>query len=183
MSRWQIASIFVVAGLLAARLVVLRHVPRSVLRPDNVAWLALLVIVLGLFLRSWAASVLTKSTELTTSGPYAMCRHPLYVGSTLLVIGFCLLVSDLPTAAVLFGLWIAIARRAVAQEEAQLAKLFSDSWPTYVQEVPAWGLRLPRGVGPVRITQWWKNGEWRAVLATLLGLALLEAWRAYLVAR
>ena len=38
----------------------------------------------GLAVRAWAAGVIKKDQELTTSGPYAFTRNPLYLGSLLL---------------------------------------------------------------------------------------------------
>src|SRR5262245_55982943 len=46
----------------------------------------------GLALRSWAAGTLHKRRILTTTGPYGLVRHPLYVGSFMMMIGFCLLI-------------------------------------------------------------------------------------------
>src|SRR5262245_52859196 len=42
---------------------------------------------LGLVVRAWASGVLRKNQELTTSGPYAYTRNPLYAGSFLMLIG------------------------------------------------------------------------------------------------
>lgn len=49
------------------------------------------VIFSGEGLRIWAAGHLHKTRELTTSGPYAFLRHPLYAGTLLIGIGGCLL--------------------------------------------------------------------------------------------
>src|SRR5262249_26973976 len=48
----------------------------------------------GLAIRSWAAGTLHKWAELTTVGPYSVIRHPLYVGSYLMMIGFCTIIDD-----------------------------------------------------------------------------------------
>jgi len=44
----------------------------------------------GEILRIWGAEHLTKNIELTTSGPYAHIRHPLYVGTGLIMFGLLL---------------------------------------------------------------------------------------------
>src|SRR5690606_23242257 len=41
----------------------------------------------GLLLRAWAAGTIHKEEDLTTSGPYAFTRNPLYLGSFLIGIG------------------------------------------------------------------------------------------------
>src|SRR5262245_26146854 len=53
-----------------------------------------LLIVLGLVLRSWAGGILHKGAELTTTGPYRLIRNPLYVGSFLMMSGFCAVIAE-----------------------------------------------------------------------------------------
>ena len=43
--------------------------------------------VLGLLVRGWAAGSIDKDQELTTSGPYAYLRNPLYLGTFLIGTG------------------------------------------------------------------------------------------------
>ena len=47
-----------------------------------------IVAVVGLALRAAAAGHVRKNAELTTTGPYAHVRNPLYVGSIIIAIGF-----------------------------------------------------------------------------------------------
>ena len=46
------------------------------------------IVVIGEALRIWAAGHLEKKREVTNSGPYRWLSHPLYVGSSILGIGF-----------------------------------------------------------------------------------------------
>lgn len=50
----------------------------------------------GEALRVWGAGHLTKNVALTTSGPYAYIKHPLYVGTFLIMMGFLLPASIPP---------------------------------------------------------------------------------------
>lgn len=54
-------------------------------------WLGLVPIVLGQLVRFWAAGHLTKNKELTTTGPYAHVKNPLYIGTFLIMVGFCVI--------------------------------------------------------------------------------------------
>src|SRR5262245_20526587 len=47
---------------------------------DPVTVLGVLSVLTGVALRSWAAGILRKNAELTTTGPYGLIRNPLYVG-------------------------------------------------------------------------------------------------------
>ncbi|MDQ6993845.1 MAG: isoprenylcysteine carboxylmethyltransferase family protein, partial [Mariprofundus sp.] len=60
-------------------------------RPTVQSWMiGLVVITLGEALRIWASGYIHKSAEVTSSGPYAMCRHPLYLGHFIIATGFCI---------------------------------------------------------------------------------------------
>ena len=60
-------------------------------RPVWWSWWAGLALALpGEALRLWAAGHIEKGREITRSGPYRFVRHPLYLGSTLLGVGFAL---------------------------------------------------------------------------------------------
>ena len=49
---------------------------------------SLLLVVPGVWLRGYAAGYVRKNAELTTTGPYAYTRNPLYLGSMLIAFGF-----------------------------------------------------------------------------------------------
>ena len=50
-----------------------------------------IIIVAGEGIRVWASGHLIRNEEVTTSGPYAYLRDPLYLGRFLLLIGFCIM--------------------------------------------------------------------------------------------
>ena len=102
----------------------------------------LLVVAAGEGLRLWASGHLHKGGEsLTTSGPYAYCRNPLYLGSLLLGIGFSVAVRAYWLTALLAALLIAFHQITIAYEESRLALRYKESFAEYRRAVPA---LLPR---------------------------------------
>ena len=61
----------------------------------------LMLVAAGQSLRLWATGYLLKTDELTTAGPYAHLRHPLYLGSLLMGCGFALAAGRLVASVVI----------------------------------------------------------------------------------
>jgi len=137
-------------------------------RPTWNSWSAgLAVAVIGEGIRVWAAGHLEKSREVTTSGPYRWTRHPLYVGSSILALGIVIAARSyvLGALAVLYiGTTIPAAIRS---EEAFLRRTFGDSYDRYARAEHAGVARRFSVERAVR------NKEYRAVLGTVVGFALL----------
>ncbi len=140
--------------------------------------------VIGLAVRAWAASRIHKNQVLTTSGPYAYTRNPLYLGSFFLGLG-ATVAGGQPTFIVLFVIFFAaVYPRTMAREAAHLESLFGDRFRTYAHRVPLFFPRLapymdpevvrsaPRAVEPRRYLH---NREYEALLGTLAAFALLAA--------
>ena len=82
-------------------------------------------------LRIWAAGHLEKGREVTRSGPYRYLRHPLYVGSTIMAIGFVVASRSVAVAlcaAVYLG---ATVFAAIRTEEATLDARFAGEYSAY----------------------------------------------------
>jgi len=161
-----------VVGFLARRRVALGAVMALaalvLARPTWNSWYAgLAVAVIGEGVRVWAAGHLEKSREVTTSGPYRWMRHPLYVGSSILALGIVIAARSyvLGALAVLYiGTTIPAAIRS---EEAFLRRTFGDSYDRYARAEHAGVARRFSVERAVR------NKEYRAVLGTVVGFALL----------
>jgi steroid 5-alpha reductase family enzyme len=94
------------------------------------------VSMLGLLLRMWATGWLQKNKSLTTTGPYAWTRNPLYLGTLLLTFGHSLM-SGLPVAPILFpGLCLVLYLKTIRQEETFLAERFGEEYEAYRQRTP-----------------------------------------------
>lgn len=88
--------------------------------------LGLPLAALGLAVRAWAAGHLRKNEQLTTSGPYAIVRNPLYIGTLFTALG-CIVAAARPELAFLAGaVFLFVYLPVMEQEEQHLAKLFPE---------------------------------------------------------
>lgn len=111
---------------------------------------------LGLFFILWGRVVLGRmhnvsSTrgvqlfadhELITRGPFAIVRHPMYLGLWMLILGGLFLYRT--WTFVLFALGTPIFVRRARVEEEALSKAFGEKWQVYREHVPAFFPRLGR---------------------------------------
>jgi protein-S-isoprenylcysteine O-methyltransferase Ste14 len=94
-------------------------------------WAGAAVAAVGELLRVWAAGHIEKSREITQSGPYRFVRHPLYLGSTLLGVGFVVAARHVAVA-VLTLLYLTLTLTAAARsEEAHLDEKFEGAYSHY----------------------------------------------------
>ncbi len=86
-------------------------------RPGWESLLVSLALVLpGLWLRGYAAGYVKKNQELTTTGPYAYTRNPLYLGSMLIAFGFAAASQSWILVVVLVALFFAIYLPTIRSE-------------------------------------------------------------------
>jgi rfaE bifunctional protein nucleotidyltransferase chain/domain len=137
-------------------------------RPTSWSILAgLLVALPGEVLRVWAAGHITKGREVTRSGPYSFVRHPLYLGSTIMGVGFALATWSIVPALVILAYLAVTIPAAMRAEEAELVAQFGQVYETY---------RAGRAPGVERAFSFERvgaNREWRTVLGFATALALL----------
>lgn len=96
---------------------------------------SLLGTVPGLALRAYASGYVTKNEELTTTGPYAYTRNPLYLGSMLLAFGFAVAAHSWWTALALAILFALIYWPTIRSEEEFLRGRFRN-YTEYCRRVP-----------------------------------------------
>ena len=109
---------------------------------------SLLLVLPGLLLRGYAAGYVRKNAELTTTGPYAHTRNPLYLGSMLIACGFGAAAGSWLLFLGLAGLFLAIYLPTIQGEEEFLRATFSE-FAAYAAQVPK---LIPR-LTPARTTQ------------------------------
>src|ERR1035437_4886903 len=137
----------------------------------------------GLALRAWAAGHLRKNQNLTTSGPYAWVRNPLYLG-TLAGAGGCLIAASQPVLAwATLAAFLLIYTPVVEQEEQHLRKLFPE-YDDYARRVPQFLPRPPREGSKQGFSYaiYRQNKEYKALLGLLWAYAFL-VWKAFLAGK
>ncbi|MCL5103946.1 MAG: isoprenylcysteine carboxylmethyltransferase family protein [Armatimonadetes bacterium] len=137
-------------------------------------------VILGEVVRVWSAGYLSKLSNLITSGPFALCRNPLYIGSFLSCLGYCFMCNRIEAWIAGVGLFWLFHGGAVSYEEKLLSKKFGEAYTQYCRSVPRFVPR-PRslaGHGEFSIRQLMNNDEHVCVLANLLmvGLFALRAF-------
>jgi len=129
------------------------------------------LVAAGLALRLWAAGVLEKGGGLCTDGPYRYVRHPLYVGSFLAAVGFCLMMNVVWGWALVLPLFVALYAAQVSLEERRLRAEHGDRHAAYAAGVPSILPRFRKGAsGEGRgwsLSQVLVNREQYHVLVTL----------------
>lgn len=141
------------------------------------------VAALGLALRTWAAGYIHKERELTTGGPYAHTRNPLYVGSFLVGLGVTVAGGQWPFVVLFLLFFVFVYGKTIRGEARLLEELFGDEYRRWARHVPLVLLRLPAWRGGdeegrgARFTlhRWRRNREYEALAGALAGFAFLAA--------
>jgi hypothetical protein len=121
----------------------------------------------GESIRVWAAGHLEKGREVTKSGPYRFTGHPLYLGSTLIGIGFAV-ASNSAVVAVIAVLYLGLTLgAAIRSEEAGLRVKFGAEYVDYRAG------RTSDAGRPFSLTRALRNREHRAVLGLAAVMILL----------
>ncbi len=173
-------------GSLAAGVLVLFVVLFSAPSPDNAMLrlsLGVLVILAGIALRMWAFCSIEgcKKRRLVTWGAYGHFRHPLYWGSSLLILGFAVLSGSLLAAALACLAFAMLYLPAIQAEEALLAAQFGEDWETYCRQVGRFTVRFgaPLAARPMTLALRPPLREMgKLAVFSLAALALLAAVRA-----
>ncbi len=97
-----------------------------------------IVLVPGIVIWIWSVALIllkVPKKELITTGPYALMKHPLYVGVALLVLPWAGFLLN-TWLGVLIGIIIYIGSRLYSPEEEKiLSKIFGGAWDEYSKKV------------------------------------------------
>ena len=101
----------------------------------------LIFALAGGLVRAWAAGAIRKNRVLTTHGPYAFTRNPLYFGTFLIGLGFAIASGVIWFLAAFLVFFAVIYGKTMRREERRLAELFGAEFDRYATAVPRF---LPR---------------------------------------
>ena len=94
------------------------------------------VILIGLAIRLWANGYAIKMDKLTTSGPYAFVRNPLYLGTLFIAGGFVAMLRMYYAGALMLLCMGVAYYRTIQAEEKMLESKFKDEYLGYKKKVP-----------------------------------------------
>jgi len=153
------------------------------------AWPSLIagavVAILGLLVRALASGHVTKNEQLTTGGPYAHTRNPLYLGSLFLALGFAIAARSWIIAVLLLIMFLTIYLPVIRSEESFLRQNFVE-FEEYARHVPRLLPRLTAWKHAGTVFSWdlyLKHREYNAALGWAAMLAALAAKLLWMSAR
>jgi protein-S-isoprenylcysteine O-methyltransferase Ste14 len=136
--------------------------------------LGLTVALPGLLVRGWAAGHLRKDQTLTTSGPYAYVRNPLYLG-TLIVAGGIVIAARSGALALIFAaVFLLVYLPAIELEEQHLRDIFR-GYAAYAGRVRRFVplARWKQVDGRFSWALYKRNQEYKALLGFIIAVAWL----------
>jgi len=174
-NRIRLSLLFVVI-IIANDFFIEKIQPHDILNLHDVLGLTGLFLVLaGIGLRSWAAGIIHKSKLLATVGPYSLTRHPLYIGSLLMALGFCTIIGDIHNLLVILAIAAIFYAPKIHREETRLADTFGEEWTRYTRHT---SIFYPKTVPDLRLNwslnQWLGHREYYAMCTCLVALAILK---------
>lgn len=105
--------------------------------------------------RIWSSIYIAgrKNKELCQSGPYSLCRNPLYFFSFLGCLGFFLAIQNLALTVAVIAFFALYYRMVINSEERRLGHLFGNDFDVYINRVPRFwpSIRKPEGSGAILV--------------------------------
>lgn len=132
----------------------------------------------GLAVRSWANGYAIKMDKLTTSGPYAFLRHPLYAGTLLILIGFTVILNSHWWGVLFVFVFLAVYVDTMRKEERMLEDKFGDAYRAYRAQVPPLWPRLSAYTAgekwPFAWERYWRSQEYKLILWTVILILFIQ---------
>jgi protein-S-isoprenylcysteine O-methyltransferase Ste14 len=115
------------------------------------------VWTVGVALQVWSKAALKRYDVLSTTGPYALCRHPFYLANAIFDLGICVM-SGNPWLVALYPFAFGAGYGpTIRQEEAELSALHPDAWAEFRRTTPTVLPTLRRWRDLLRAPLSWEN--------------------------
>jgi len=137
--RLPLTAICLLSGLGLALLSSPRIIPGSVLN-DRLIGAAYALLFLGVLLRIWSIAYIhsRKTIAVVTTGPYSLCRNPLYLGTLMIVTAHLMIVQSITLAAFFLPIVLLYIWGVVPAEEAVLRSRHGAIYDAYCTRVSRW---------------------------------------------
>jgi protein-S-isoprenylcysteine O-methyltransferase Ste14 len=99
--------------------------------------IGLAMAVAGQIFRIYAAGYIHKNKQLASTGPYALVRHPLYLGNFLILVGFTIASANLYVTITVILFFLIWYPAAIAYEDSKLENIFEDEWRAWSKNIRA----------------------------------------------
>jgi len=144
------------------------------------------LVAVGAAIRIWAGGHLTRSSGLTTSGPYAYVRDPLYLGRLFLLIGLCTMAGTLWSVLIMvLGLavfFVSYMPRKHRKEMQRLEEHYGEPYSRYAAQVRSLIPRLSpypeADRKPWSFHQFWYDNREQYLVGCVLIVVVLMVFRA-----
>jgi protein-S-isoprenylcysteine O-methyltransferase Ste14 len=134
--------------------------------------------LLGLLIRAWASGHIRKASVLAVTGPYALTRNPLYVGSFIMGLGFTIAAGVWWLGLIFAALFIGIYLPVMRVEAADMFDIFGTDFEEYERSVPLFIPRFTRWKkmdGKMDFQLYLQYREYQAAIGAALAMTVLAA--------
>ncbi len=94
------------------------------------------LILIGEIMRTWSSGFIKKNEVLSQSGPYALTRNPLYLGTFLIGAGFSIMTNRIILICIFLVIFFFIYKLTIQSEEKLLSAKFGATYFKYKERVP-----------------------------------------------
>lgn len=147
----------------------------------DLSGLALILAGLGVRIVSREWKTTHVSSGLVSSGPYAVVRNPMYIGSFLVGLGMCVIIGNGPYLIAFTLIYAVVHDLVVRREERFLLQRWPDDYAAYLRSVPRWipsplalaeFMRGRKPLAPMRVAV---AREMNTICGALIGALALQA--------
>ena len=132
-------SLKIAFPILIGKDIVMGNKPHELAISTELSWYAVAwarFVLAGVWIRLWARGHFARE-GLFTTGPYALVRHPLYLGSLMIVVGVLFQLNGWVNWVIILPLFSLFHGIAIIYEERTLASRFGFIWSSYASRVPS----------------------------------------------